>query len=231
MGLAFAIPIDVAMDVANQLKAGGKVSRGWLGVVIQEVSKDLAESFGLSKPAGALVSNVEKNSPADKAGIEVSDVIQKFDGKAVESSSDLPRLVGATKAGKKVAVQVWRKGAAKELMLTVGDMPAEKIAQSGRSGGKSAKAPTNRLGLALSELSEAQLKELKISHGLLVEDVEGQAARVGIQRNDVIMSLNNKDVKTLEQFNQLLAQYKPGNSFALLVRRGNNALFVPLRME
>ena len=231
MGLAFAIPIDVAMDIANQLKAGGKVSRGWLGVVIQEVSKDLAESFGLSKPAGALVSSVEKNSPADKAGIEVSDVIQKFDGKPVESSSDLPRLVGATKAGKKVAVQVWRKGAAKELMLTVGDMPAEKIAQSGRSGGKSAKAATNRLGLALSELSEAQLKELKISHGLLVEDVEGQAARVGIQRSDVIMSLNNKDVKTLEQFNQLLAQYKPGNSFALLVRRGNNALFVPLRME
>ncbi len=229
MGVAFAIPIDVAMEVANQLKTGGKVSRGWLGVMIQEVNKDLAESFGLAKPAGALIANVEKNSPADKAGLEVSDVVLKFDGKTVESSSDLPRLVAAVKPGKKVALQVWRKGAAKELTLTVGEMPTEKLAQGGR-GGKPAKA-ANRVGLTLSELSESQLRELKLDHGLLVEDAEGQAARVGIQRGDVILSLNNRDVKTVEQFNQLLSQFKPGNTFALLVRRGNSALFVPLRME
>ena len=232
MGLAFAIPIDVAMDIVNQLKVGGKASHGWMGVMIQEVSKDLADSFGLSKPSGALVSSVEKNSPADKAGLEVSDVIQKFDGKPVESSNDLPRLVNATKSGKKVALQVWRKGAVKELMLTVGEAPQEKVARGGHGGGgKSGKASTNRLGLALNELNEAQLKELKIPHGLLVEDAEGLAARAGIQRGDVITALNNKDVKTLEQFNQMLAQFKPGNTFALLVRRGNNPLFVALRME
>jgi len=232
MGVAFAIPIDVAMEVANQLKSGGKVSRGWLGVVIQEVNKDLAESFGLSKPAGALIANVEKNSPADKAGLEVSDVVLKFDGKTVENSGDLPRLVGAVKPGKKVALQIWRKGVTKEVTLTVGEMPAEKLAQGGRGGkgGKSAKA-ANRIGLTMSELGENQLREMKLDHGLLVEEAEGQAARVGIQRGDVILSLNNRDVKTVEQFNQLLAQFKPGNTFALLVRRGNNALFVPLRME
>jgi serine protease Do len=231
MGLAFSIPIDVAMEVVNQLKTSGKVSRGWLGVVIQEVNKDLADSFGLSKPSGALVANVEKNSPADKAGMEVGDVVQVFDGKMVESSSDLPRLVGSTKAGKKVVVQVWRKGAAKELTLTLGEAPVEKAAQSLHGSGKSGKPSTNRLGLALSEPNEAQRKELKITHGLLVEDTDGQAARADIQRGDVIIALNDKDVKTLEQFNQLLAQYKPGSRFALLIRRGNNSLFVPLKME
>jgi serine protease Do len=229
MGLAFAIPIDVAMEVSNQLKAGGKVSRGWLGVVIQEMNKDLAESFGLSKPTGALIANVEKNSPADKAGLEASDVVLKFDGKTVESSSDLPRLVGAVKPGKTVTVQVWRKKATKDLSLTVGEMPAEKLAQ-GTHKGKSGKS-ANRAGLTLSELGEAQLKEMKIPHGLLVEGAEGAAARAGIQRGDVIVALNNRDVKTVEQFNQMLSQYKPGSTFALLVRRGNNALFVPLRME
>ncbi len=229
MGVAFSIPIDVAMEVSNQLKSGGKVSRGWLGVVIQEMNKELAESFGLSKPSGALVANVEKNSPADKAGLEVSDVVLKFDGKSVESSSDLPRLVGAVKPGKKITVQVWRKGAAKELTLTVGEMPTEKLAQSSRSS-KSAKA-ANRAGLTLNELSESQLREMKIDHGLLVEDADGPAARAGIQRGDVILSFNNRDVKTVEQFNQLLSPYKPGSTFALLVRRGNNALFVPLRLE
>jgi serine protease Do len=229
MGVAFAIPIDVAMEVANQLKSGGKVSRGWLGVMIQEVNKELAESFGLPKPVGALIANVEKNSPADKAGLEVSDVVLKFDGKSVESSGDLPRLVGAVKPGKKITLEVWRKGAAKQLALTVGEAPAEKAAPSGRAG-KSGKT-ANRVGLTLSEPSEAQLKDMKLDHGLLVEDAEGQAARVGIQRGDVILSLNNRDVKTVEQFNQLLSQFKPGNTFALLVRRGDSALFVPLRME
>jgi len=229
MGLAFSIPIDVALEVSNQLKSGGKVSRGWLGVVIQEMNKELAESFGLPKPSGALIANVEKNSPADKAGLEASDVVQKFDGKTVESSSDLPRLVGAVKPGKKVTVQVWRKGAAKELTLTVGEMPAEKLAQGSR-GGKSGKS-ANRAGLTLNELSENQLREMKIDHGLLVEDADGPAARAGIQRGDVILAFNNRDVKSVEQFNQLLSPYKSGGTFALLVRRGNNALFVPLRLE
>ncbi len=229
MGVAFAIPIDVAMGIADQLKSGGKVSRGWLGVMIQEVTKELAESFGLSKPQGALIANVEKNSPADKGGLEVSDVVLKFDGKAVETSADLPRLVGAVKPGKKVALQVWRKGENKELTLTVGEAPAEKGAKSDKSG-KSGKT-ANRIGLSLSEASDAQLKELKISHGLVVDEAEGQAARVGIQRGDVILSINNKDVKSVEQFNQALGQIKAGATFALLVRRNGSSMFVPLRME
>jgi serine protease Do len=217
------------MGIADQLKSGGKVSRGWLGVMIQEVTKELAESFGLSKPQGALIANVEKNSPADKGGLEVSDVVLKFDGKAVETSADLPRLVGAVKPGKKVALQVWRKGENKELTLTVGEAPAEKGAKSDKStkNGKTA----NRIGLSLSEASDAQLKELKISHGLVVDEAEGQAARVGIQRGDVILSLNNKDVKSVEQFNQALGQIKAGATFALLVRRNGSSMFVPLRME
>jgi serine protease Do len=230
MGVAFAIPIDVAMDIASQLKSGGKVTRGWLGVMIQEVNKELAESFGLPRPTGALIANVERNSPADKAGLEVSDVVLKFDGKTVESSGDLPRLVGSVKPGRKVALEVWRKGASKQLTLTVGEAPAEKLAQAGR-GGANGKAAVNRVGLALSELSASQLKEMKLDHGLLVEDVEGQAARVGIQRGDVILSFNNRDVKSVEQLNQMLSQLKTGNTFALLVRRGDSALFVPLRVE
>jgi len=195
----------------------------------ESMTRELAESFGLNKPQGALIADVEKNSPADKGGLEVSDVVLKFDGKSVESSSDLPRLVGGIKPGKKVAMQVWRKGAAKELMLTVGEMPAEKLAQSAR-GGKSGKT-ANRAGLTLNDLNDSQMRDLKIDHGVLVEGAEGAAARAGIQRGDVILSFNNRDVKNAEQFNQLLSTYKSGSTFALLVRRGNNALFVPLRVE
>ncbi|MBS4098483.1 MAG: DegQ family serine endoprotease [Sulfuricella sp.] len=229
MGLAFAIPIDVAMSIADQLKSGGKVTRGWLGVMIQEMTKELAESFGLSKAQGALIANVEKNSPAEKGGLEVSDVVLKFDGKPVESSADLPRLVGAVKPGKKIAVQVWRKGETKDLTIAVGEAPAEKSAPSGKAGknGKTA----NRIGLTLSEAGEAQLKEFKVSHGLFVEEADGQAAKVGIQRGDLILSINNRDVKSVEQFNQILSQFKTGSTIALLVRRGTSSMFVALRIE
>ena len=133
MGLSFAIPIDVAMDISDQLRAGGKVNRGWLGVMIQEMTKELAESFGLSRPMGALIASVEKGSPADKAGLAASDVLLKFDGKAVENSSELPRLVAAAKPGKRVLLQVWRKGASKDVALVVGELPGEK------GGGRPAK--------------------------------------------------------------------------------------------
>jgi len=204
MGLSFAIPIDVAMDISNQLRTVGRISRGRIGVVIQEVTKELAESFGLPKASGALVNSVEKGGPADKAGIEASDVILKFDGKNVASSVDLPRIVAQSRPGSKAIAQVWRKGAARDVTITVGEMPEEKVAA--RPGRKESK-PGNvvaRLGLTLSELNADQRKELALSGGLLVEDVQGAAAKAGIRRGDVLMAINNQDVKSVDQLNQLL---------------------------
>ncbi len=224
MGLSFAIPIDVAIDISDQLRTQGKINRGWLGVLIQEVTKELAESFGLNKPAGALIANVEKGSPADKAGLAASDVVLKFDGKTVENSSELPRMVAAVKPGKRVTVQVWHKGAPKEVSLVVGELPE-------KTGGRPAKASkaTNKLGLTLIELSEEQKKELKLSNGLLVEDAEGPAARAGVGKGDIILALNNYDVKSVEQFNELVAQYGSGRNIALLIRRGDRSMYVPIR--
>ena len=231
MGLSFAIPIDVAMDVTNQLRTTGRVSRGRIGVVIQEVTKELAESFGLPKAAGALVNSVEKGGPADKAGLEASDVILKFDGRAVSSSSDLPRIVAQIRPGSKATVQIWRKGAVKDVTITVGEMPAEKVAhRPSRRDSKSGNVVA-RLGLTVSELSTELRKELSIGDGLLVEDVQGAAAKAGIRRGDILMALNNQDVKSVEQLTQLLSQFDKAKSVALLIRRGDGALYVPLRLD
>jgi serine protease Do len=229
MGLSFAIPIDVAMDITEQLRTTGKVSRGRIGVVIQEVTKELADSFGLSKPVGALINSVEKGSPADKAGLEPSDVILKFDDKTVNSSADLPRIVGSTKPGSKVTVQIWRKGASKDISLTIGEIPAdEKVAQRSSKHGKT---PDNRLGITLSDLTADQRSELGIRGGILVEDVQGTAARAGIRRGDIILAVNNQDVKSVDQFSQLIGKYDKGRNIALLVRRSDNALYIPLRID
>jgi len=227
MGLSFAIPIDVAIDISDQLRAGGKVSRGWLGVAIQEMTKELAESFGLSRPMGALIANVEKGSPADKAGLEASDVVLKFDGKTIESSSELPRIVAAVKPGKRVLLQVWRKGASKDVTLIVGELPGEKAGSRATKLGKT----TNKLGLSLSELGDTQKKELNISHGLLVDEVEGAAAQAGVISGDIILSLNNQDVKNVQQFVDLLNQYGPGRVVALRLLRGDRSMFVTIRIN
>jgi serine protease Do len=230
MGLSFAIPIDVANEVTNQLRTTGRVSRGRIGVVIQEVTKELAESFGLSKAAGALVNSVDKGTPAEKAGIEASDVILKFDGKTIESSQDLPRIVAATRPGAKVPVQIWHKGAAREVTVTVGEMPEDKVAQ--RPGRKENK-PGNvvaRLGLTVTELTAEQRKEIG-SAGLLVEDAQGAGAKAGIRRGDVLLAINNQDVKTVDQLNQVLGQFEKSRSVALLIRRGDSSLYVPLRLD
>jgi serine protease Do len=233
MGLSFAIPIDVAMDVVNQLRTSGKVTRGRIGVVIQEVTKDLADSFGLPKASGALVNAVEKSGPADKAGIEPSDVILKFDGKAVNSSGDLPRIVGATKPGTKVTVQVWRKGAIKDIPITVGEMPAEeKIAQKSAPKRAKGEESAGKLGITVSDLSPDQKKELNVENGVLVEDVaQGPAARAGIRPGDVILSINNDDVKSAAQVNQILAKFEKGRTVALLVRRGETTSFMTVKVN
>jgi serine protease Do len=227
MGLSFAIPIDVALDIGNQLRTQGKVIRGWLGVMIQEMTRELADSFGLSIPTGALIAGVQKGGPADKAGLEPSDVVLEFNGKPVHSSGDLPRLVAAVKPGTTVTMQVWRKGAAKDLKVTVGEAPAEKVARGPDRESRAA----NRLGLVVGDLSEAQKKQLNISHGVLVEASQGPAARAGIRRGDVILGVNNRDVESVKQFNELLAGYGTGSNIALLVRRGDVSTFVPFKLR
>src|SRR5690606_27867074 len=197
MGLSFAIPIDVANDIVQQLKASGRVIRGRIGVVIQPVTKELADSFGLPKAQGALVSSVEKGGPAEKGGIEVGDVILRFDGKPVASSEDLPRMVGATKPGNRATVQVWRNRGTRDITVTVGELQDDRAAQKPR-GGKPPAATPGVHGMSLSELTDAQKKELKVASGVLVADVQGAAARAGIRRGDVITAVNNQDVKSVE---------------------------------
>ena len=227
-GVSFAIPIDVAMGVADQLKAGGKVSRGWLGVAIQEVTADLAESFGLSRPVGALISSVQDDSPAEKGGLQVSDVILRFDDKAVENSGDLPRLVGAVKPGTRVPIEVWRNGALKDVTLAVGAMPEE---DSGGSTLRKSGKDVSRGGLALSELSAEQKQALKLNNGLLVEDATGDALRAGIREGDVILAINNTTVKTVADFRHLIHAVPKGKSVAILVHRGDGTLYIPLKIS
>jgi len=237
MGLSFAIPIDVANDIAGQLKSTGKITRGRIGVVIQPVTKELAESFGLVKPIGALVSSVEKGSPAEKAGIEAGDVILKFDSKTVASSEDLPRLVGATKPGSKAVVQIMRNKVSKDVNLVVGEMPdetrsAQRQQRRGQPGGKPPAEAVTRMGMTLSESTLQQREQLNIAGGVVVDEVTpGAASRAGIRKGDIILAINNQDIKSLEQFGQLLGQFEKGKIVALLVRRGANALYIPLRIE
>jgi len=230
MGLSFAIPIDVAMEVANQLRASGKVTRGRIGVVIQEVTRDLAESFGMSKVSGALISAVEKGGPADKAGIQASDVILKFDGKVVGVSRDLPRIVAGTQPGSKVAVQLWRKGEAKEVSLIVAEMPGD-----GRAV-RAAKSDTNseqiaRLGIGVVELTDEQKKQLEIEGGLLIDEVKGANVRAELQRGDIILALGNTPIVSVKQFNSVLKAIPKGLRVPLLVRRGEADTFITIKLD
>lgn len=231
MGLSFAIPIDVANDIAQQLRTTGKITRGRIGVVIQPVTKELADGFGLPKAVGALVNSVEKGGPAEKAGIEAGDVILRFDGKPINSSEDLPRIVGSTRPGSKATAQVWRNKAARDVQLVVAELPDESRAQrSGRGQKPPASAPTV-YGMSLSDLTDMQRKELKVEGGVFVGEAQGAAARAGMRKGDVILAVNNQDVKSVEQFSQLMGQFDKGRIVALLVRRGTNSLYVPFRLD
>ena len=231
MGLSFAIPIDVANDIAQQLRTVGKVTRGRIGVVIQPLSKELADGFGLPRTQGALVNSVEKGGPADKAGVEAGDVILRFDGKTVASSEDLPRIVGATRPGSKVTMQIWRNKGTRDVQVVVAEMQDERAARQSRRGGKPPATMPSQFGLTLSDLSDAQKSELKVSGGVLVENVQGAGQRAGVRRGDVILAINNQDVKSVEQFNQMMAQFDKGRIVALLVRRGANSLYIPFRVD
>ena len=231
MGLSFAIPIDVANDIAQQLRTVGKVTRGRIGVVIQPLSKELADGFGLPRTQGALVNSVEKGGPADKAGVEAGDVILRFDGKTVASSEDLPRIVGATRPGSKVTMQIWRNKGSRDVQVVVAEMMDDRAARQSRRGGKPPATLPSQYGLSLSDLSDAQKSELKVSGGVLVENVQGAGQRAGVRRGDVILAINNQDVKSVEQFNQMMAQFDKGRIIALLVRRGANSLYIPFRVD
>ncbi len=229
-GISFAVPIDEAMRVGEQLKKSGKVTRGRIGVQIGELSKEVAESLGLKDAKGAQVSMVEPGGPADKGGIKAGDIILKFNGVQIERSSDLPRLVGGTAVNSKANVTVWRKGALQEVPVTVIELESDKAA--GQKAGPKAPAderPSNALGLTVSDLSDVKRKELKIDAGVLVEDTDGVADAAGLQAGDVILQVNNTGIKDAKQFNAVVARLDPKKASVVLVRRGDTSQYVSLR--
>ncbi|MGS0893451.1 DegQ family serine endoprotease [Burkholderia stagnalis] len=230
MGISFAIPIDEAMRVADQLKATGKVTRGRIAVAIGEVTKDVADSIGLPKAEGALVSSVEPGGPADKAGIQPGDIILKFNGRPVDTASDLPRMVGDTKPGTKATVSVWRKGQARDLPIVIAETPSDTTAKADQRKSTPQKPrQSNALGLTVSDLSADQLKSLKLKGGVQVDGVDGPAARAGLQRGDIVLRVGDTDITNAKQFAEATAQLDPQKAVAVLVRRGDNTQFVPVR--
>ena len=234
MGLSFAIPIDVAMDIQSQLRAAGRVQRGRIGVVIQEVSRELAESFGLPKPAGALVNGVEKGGPAEKAGVESGDIITKFNGKPVENSSDLPRIVGGTRPGVSVTMELFRKGATRDVSVVVGELPEDRVASRAPARGRPPEQAANRLGLVVNDLTPEQRRDMKIKGGVVVEEVK-QDARGDVRTGDVIIAVTSRgqttDIASAEQLNKLLSQIDRNAVLTLHVKRGESNLFVTIRGE
>jgi serine protease Do len=231
MGLSFAIPIDIAMSVVDQLRSAGHVTRGWLGILIQDVDRALAESFGMSKPSGALVARVLPDSPAQKAGVQVGDVVVEFDGKEVESSGALPPMVGVSKVGSKVPVKVIRNGKPMTLSVTISELPEEEeldLAAGGEEGGGTT---IKRLAIAVSELTPEQTQELEVKGGVVVEAIEsGPASRAGVRRGDIILRLNNVEIASMEQFKKLVADLPEGKAIPVLVQRRGSPLFLALKL-
>lgn len=226
MGVSFAIPIDVAMEVVGQLKNQGYVSRGWLGVLIQEVNKDLAESFGLDKPYGALVAQVVEGSPAEDAGIQTGDIIIEFEGEEINLSSELPQLVGRTKVGETVKLKVVRNKETKTIKLKIGELSNEQASTESIKTSPSAKV--NRLGVKVSGLDKNALKEMNVSYGVKVLELsEGPASKAGIREGDILTSLNNQTFKSVEEFEEIVENLPKKRAIpALIIRRGNPSFIV-----
>lgn len=227
MGLSFAIPIDVAMDVAAQLKNNGRVVRGWLGIAIQEVTDELTEALGLKDKSGALVAAVNKGAPAGKAGIEAGDVILKFNNKVIETSSDLSKYVRLTKPNNVVPVEIWRNADVKTLRVKIGEMPDDRMQASNK---KTIKESANRIGLVLNEATAKDKKMLDGRNGLVVTKASGPAVSSQIREGDIILALNNTPVTSVRAFNREINKTPKGKTIALLIYRNGDTLFVPVKV-
>jgi serine protease Do len=230
MGLSFAIPIDMAMDVVDQLKTTGRVSRGWLGVLIQDVTRELAETFGMDQPKGALIAQVVKDSPAQKADLQVGDVIVSFNGKDVATSGSLPALVGASRVNEPAKLEVLRRGRVEQVEVVIGELPDE--GEHMLSSADPERATANSIGLVVGELDAEQRHQLELEQGgVIVQEVKpGAAERAGISPGDVILMFDNKPVLDAKQFRELLDGIELGRSVAVLVQRGDGRMFFAVRI-
>ncbi|MEW8507049.1 MAG: DegQ family serine endoprotease [Candidatus Thiodiazotropha sp.] len=231
MGLSFAIPIEMAMDVAEQLKTRGRVTRGWLGVLIQDVTNDLAESFGMKHPRGALIARVLPDSPSESAGLQVGDVILEFNGTRIATSSELPPLVGRSNVDKPATLKILRNGKSREMKVNIGELPAEDEMEL--AGTQAPKVSENRLGLMVSKVSPQLRKQLRLPsrHGVVVESATGQSAReAGIQQGDVILMINQREIEGVEHFNKLVKELPADKTVPLLVHRNTGPIFLALRV-
>ncbi len=231
MGISFAIPMDEAIRVSDQLRTSGRVSRGRIGVQIDQVTKDVADSIGMAKSAGALVRGVETGSPADKAGVEAGDIIIRFDGKTIERHSDLPRLVGSIKPGTRSNMTVFRRGSTKDLTITIGELEPDKVAQKvpEREEKPKTSAAAQALGLTVSELTDGQKKELKLKGGVKVDSVSDAAQRAGIREGDVIIAIANLDVGTMKDFESALSKADRSKPINILYRRAEWVQYAVIR--
>jgi serine protease Do len=233
MGISFAIPMDEAVRVSDQLRTTGRVSRGRIGVQIDQVTKDVAESIGLGKPQGALVRGVEAGSPAEKAGVEAGDIITRFEGKAIEKSSDLPRMVGAVKPGTRSTLTVFRRGSNKDLTVTIGEVEPDRVATRTPAREEKEKpkasAAAQVLGLTVSELTEAQKAAAKVKGGVRVETAAEGASRAGIREGDVIVAIANAEVASVKEFDAAVAKIDRSKPVNVLFRRGEWAQYALIR--
>ena len=231
MGLSFAIPIDVAMNVAEQIKTKGKVSRGWLGVQIQDVTRQLAESFGMDRPHGALVAKVIPGGPAEKAGIQIGDIIVDFDGHIIETSGELPPIVGMTPVDEKANIKIIRQGDKEELTVKVGLLPAQAAAQINTDA--LPETAVDRLGLAVADLNDEQRQQLQVEkNGVLVQKVgKGIALDAGIQPGDVILRVQNTPIRDAADFNKIVAKLPVGTSIAMLIQRNGSPVFLAFKID
>lgn len=232
MGLSFAIPIDVAMNVTEQIKSKGKVSRGWLGVQIQDVTRQLAESFGMDRPHGALVAKVIPGGPAEKAGIQIGDIIVEFNGQVIETSGELPPRVGMTPVDEKAKVKIIRQGERQEIGVKIGLLPAQS-AQASSSPAAAPETNVNRLGLAVADLTEEQRQQLQVEkNGVLVQKVnKGIAMDAGIRPGDVILRIQNTPIRNAAEFNALVGKLPVDKSIAMLVQRDGSPVFLAFKLE